>query len=84
MNGNKGNTKPAIRMKTVAIPHCTLPLHSLLTLRKFCIKCHAAPHFEDLAKADPLNYPGKKGPFLCRECEAPKLQDGVSQKCHII
>jgi hypothetical protein len=62
----------------------TLQPHSLLTLRKSCVKCHAAPHFEDLTKGDPLNYPGEKGPFLCRECEAPKLQDGVSQKCHII
>jgi hypothetical protein len=62
----------------------TLQPHSQLTLRKSCVKCHAAPHFEDLTKRDPLNYPGEKGPFLCRECEAPKLQDGVSQKCHII
>ena len=71
-------------MKIVAMTQSTLPLHSLLTAGKCCVKCHAAPHFEDLTKGDPLNYPGKKGLSLCRECEAPQLQDGASQKCNII
>jgi len=71
-------------MKALPMIQSTLPLHSLLTPRKCCVKCHPSSHFKDLTKGDPLNYPGKKATFLCGEWEASQLQDGASQKCHII